>query len=73
MVQYVSCEKLESIMRLKFLYFSTVILLIASVHCTPDNNANGSSWVSPETDKSINLGDKITFQVKPAGDTKPDS
>lgn len=73
MVQYVSCGNLESIMRLKFIYFSTVVLLIAFVHCTRDNNSNSSSWVSPETDKSINLGDKITFQVKPSGDSKPDS
>ncbi|MDB5119500.1 MAG: Glutamine cyclotransferase [Sphingobacteriales bacterium] len=60
-------------MRLNFLYLLAVVLLVASLHCTSDNDSNVSSWVSPETDKSINLGDKITFQVKPAGDTKPDS
>ena len=73
MVQYVSCGKLESIMRLKFLYFSAAILLTASIHCAPDGNSNTSSWVSPETDKSINLGDKITLQIKPVGDGKVDS
>ena len=60
-------------MRLNILYFSTGVLLLASVHCTSDSVSNVSSWVNPGTDNSINLGDKITFQVKPAGDTKPDS
>ena len=62
-------------MRFKFLYFSAFILLFISCNCTSDSKISSSkisSWVSPEADKSINLGDKISLQVKPM-EAKPDS
>ena len=61
-------------MRSKILYFAALVSLFISFQCTSDNpDSTVSTWVSPETDQSINLGDKIKFAVKPAGGVKIDS